>query len=81
MGLAALELERAGISTVALQLLHAALAEVRPPRSLWVPFSCGYALGAPNDPEHRRAVLEAAFEMLEDVSLTAPALRDYSTRD
>lgn len=81
MGLAALELERAGISTVALQLLHAAPAEVRPPRSLWVPFWHGYALGAPNDLEGRRAVLEAAFEMLEDSSLTAPALRDYSTRD
>ena len=81
MGLAALELERAGISTVVLQLLHAVVAEVRPPRSLWVPFWHGYALGAPNDPEYRRAVLEAAFEMLEDASLTAPALRDYSTRD
>lgn len=78
MGLAALALERAGITTVALQLLHAAVAEVRPPRSLWVPFWDGYALGAPNDPEYRRAVLEAAFEMLEDASLTAPALRDYS---
>ena len=81
MGLAALELERAGISTVALQLLHAAVAEVRPPRSLWVPFWHGYALGAPSDPAFRRAVLEAAFEMLEDVSLTAPALRDFSTAD
>ena len=81
MGLAALELERAGISTVVLQLLHAVVAEVRPPRSLWVPFWSGYALGSPNDPEGRRAVLEAAFEMLEDASLTAPALRDYSTRD
>ena len=78
MGLVALALERAGITTVALQLLHAAVAEVRPPRSLWVPFWDGYALGAPNDPKYRGAVLEAAFEMLEDASLTAPALRDYS---
>ena len=80
MGLAALELERAGISTVALQLLHAAVAEVRPPRSLWVPFWDGNALGAPNDPEYCRALLEAAFEMLEDAGLTAPALRDFSAR-
>ena len=64
-----------------LQLLHAAGALRRAPRSLWVPFRSGYALGSPNDPEYRRAVLEAAFEMLEDASLTAPALRDYSTRD
>jgi hypothetical protein len=74
----AIALERAGIPTVTLQLLHAAVAEVRPPRSLWVPFWDGYALGAPDDPEHRRAVLEAAFEMLEDAGLTAPALRDFS---
>ena len=80
MGLAALALERAGITTVALQLLHAAVAEVRPPRSLWVPFRDGRSLGASDDPDYRRAVLEAAFEMLEDAGLTPPALRDYSTQ-
>ena len=80
MGLVALALERAGITTVALQLLHAAVAEVRPPRSLWIPFWDGHSLGAPDDSDYRRAVLEAAFEMLEDASLTAPALCDYSTR-
>jgi len=80
VGLVALELERAGISTLALQLLHAAVAEVRPPRSLWVPFRDGYALGAPNEAEHRRAVLEVAFAMLEDAGLTAPALRDFCER-
>jgi hypothetical protein len=78
VGLVALELERAGISTVTLQLLHAALAEVCPPRSLWVPFRDGYALGAPDATDHRCAVLEAAFAMLEDPGLTAPALRDFS---
>lgn len=77
MGLAALELERRGVATVALQLLHRAAAEVRPPRSLWVPFWHGYALGAPRDVTGQRAVLEAAFVLLEDTSLTAPALRDY----
>ena len=77
MGLAALELERRGVATVALQLLHRAAAEVRPPRSLWVPFWHGYALGAPRDVTGQRAVLEAAFVLLEDASLTAPALRDY----
>ena len=80
MGLVALELERAGISTVTLQLLHAAVAEVRPPRSLWVPLRQGCALGAADDAQYRCAVLEAAFEMLEDAGLTAPALRDFSER-
>jgi hypothetical protein len=80
VGLAAVALERAGISTVALQLLHAAVVEVRPPRSLWVPFWDGYALGALDDLDYCRAVLDAAFEMIEDASLIAPALRDYSAR-
>ena len=75
MGLVARELERGGISTVALQLLHKAVADVRPPRALWVPFWHGYALGSPDDVPGQRAVIEAAFEMLEDRSLTAPALR------
>ena len=77
MGLVALELERCGISTVALQLLHKAAADVRPPRALWVPFRRGYALGPPDEPAGQRAVIETAFAMLEDSSLTAPALRDF----
>jgi len=80
VGLVALELERRGISTVALQLLHRAAAEVRPPRALWVPFWHGYALGSPDDRLHQRAVIEAAFTMLEDASLTAPAARDFAAR-
>ena len=80
MGLVARELERAGVSTVALQLLHKAVADVRPPRALWVPFWHGYALGAPDDVDAQRAVIEAAFEMLEDRSLTAPTLRELTAR-
>jgi hypothetical protein len=76
----AIELERYGVSTVALQLLHWAAAEVSPPRALWVPFWHGYALGAPDDPAGQRAVIEAAFEMLEDASLAGPALRDFAGR-
>ncbi len=65
---------------MALQLLHRAVAEVGPPRSLSVPFWHGYALGAPGDLAGQRAVLEAAFALLEDDGLTAPALRDYVAR-
>ena len=79
MGLAALAIERTGIATVCLQLLHTAVADVRPPRSLWVPFWDGYALGAPDRTEHRSAVLEAAFAMLEDAGATPPAIRDFGS--
>ena len=77
MGLVASGLERAGISTVALQLLHRAAAEAPPPRGLWVPFWHGYALGSPRDPAAQRAVLEAAFAMLEDPRAGGPVLRDF----
>jgi len=76
VGLVALELERCGIATVALQLLHATVAAA-PPRGLWVPFWHGYALGAPGDAAGQRAVIEAAFALLEDDGVTGPVLRDY----
>jgi hypothetical protein len=75
--LAAAELERQGISTVVLQLLRNVAEKVRPPRALYVPFKHGYPLDAPNDPQRQHAVLEAALQLLEDPSLTAPVLRDY----
>jgi hypothetical protein len=78
VGLVAEELERHGLSTVALQLLHKAADDVRPPRALWVPFWHGYALGNPREPAEQRAVIEAAFALLEDTALEAPAWRDFA---
>lgn len=78
MGLVALELERNGIATVALQLLHKPTAGVLEPRALWVPFWHGYALGSPDQPHEQRATVEAALTMLEDATLTPPAWRDFA---
>lgn len=64
MSLVAAELERRGVSTVVLALLHEVVARVRPPRALWVPFPHGYPLGAPDDRELQRRVMHAAFELL-----------------
>jgi hypothetical protein len=75
--LVAAELERQGISTVAIQLLRNVAVSVRPPRALFVPFKHGYPLDRPDDPERQKAVLEAALQVLEDPSATAPVLRDY----
>ncbi len=77
MRLVAVALERSGIATVALQLMHPAPAEDPPPRALWVPFWHGYALGAPDDPAAQRAVIEAALTLLEDERRGAPVWRDY----
>ncbi len=77
MGLIAAELERRGIATVTLQLLKEVAVRVRPPRALWVPFPHGYPLGRPGDPPGQHAVIEAALRLLEDESLSAPALLDF----
>ncbi len=77
VSLVAAELERRGVATVTLQLLREVAERVRPPRALFVPFPHGYPLHAPDDPERQRAVIEAALALLEDESLTPPALVDY----
>ena len=77
MGLVAAELERQGISTVAIQLLRSVAEKVRPPRALVVPFRHGYPLGKPDAAEQQQAVIAAALRMLEDPSLHPPAIVDY----
>jgi hypothetical protein len=78
VSLVAAELERRGVSTVALQLLRSVAKRVRPPRALFVPFRHGYPLAEPNAPPRQHAVIEAALRMLEDPELRPPALVDFS---
>jgi hypothetical protein len=75
--LVAAELERQGVSTVALVLLREVAERVRPPRALALPFRHGYPLDRPGDPARQRAVLEAALRVLEGAR-TPPALVDYA---
>jgi hypothetical protein len=77
VGLVAAELERQGISTVAIQLLRYVAERVRPPRALLVPFPHGYPLHAPHVPSRQEAVIEAMLHVLEDPALTPPALVEY----
>jgi hypothetical protein len=79
VSLMAAELERNGISTVIINLLRVVAERVRPPRALFVPFSHGYPLDTPGDPERQHAVIEAALRLLEDPSLEPPALVDYQS--
>jgi hypothetical protein len=71
------ELERHGVATVSLVLLHSALREEPPPRALWVPFFHGYALGSPDDPATQRAILGAALDLLQDERESPPVLREF----
>jgi hypothetical protein len=77
VGLVAAELERQGITTVAIQLLRQIAEKVRPPRSLFVPFKHGFPLDLPNHPRRQCLVVDAALRLAEDPSLTPPALVDY----
>ena len=76
VGLIAAELERHGISTVALQLLRDVAQRLRPPRALFVPFRHGYPLDTANDPASQHAVLETALNLTEDPTLAPPVLAD-----
>lgn len=77
VGLVAAELERRGMSTVAIQLLRKVAEKVGPPRSLFVPYPHGFPLGAPDDPGAQHAVIEAALRMLEDADTPPPVLADF----
>jgi hypothetical protein len=77
VSLIAAELERRGIATVALQLLREAVEKVCPPRALFVPFRHGFPLDSPNEPPRQHAVIEAALRLLENTSLSPPAVVDY----
>jgi hypothetical protein len=77
VGLLAAELERQGISTVAIQLLRSVAEKVRPPRALVVPFSHGYPLGTPGNAGQQHAVIAAALQMLENPNLRPPAIVNF----
>jgi hypothetical protein len=80
VGLVARELERRGVATVSLVLLHDAVRDEPPPRALWVPFFHGYALGPPDDPAAQREILEAALALLRDRDTPLPVLRESRRR-
>ena len=76
----AAELERQGISTVAIVLLREVAERVRPPRALFVPFRHGYPLDTPGDAARQLAVIKTALRLLEDPLATPPVLADYAPR-
>ncbi len=76
----AAELERRGISTVALILLREAALRVRPPRARFVPFPHGYPRGRPGSPARQHEVIEAALRLLERADARPPLLDDFPGR-
>ena len=69
-------IEAAGIVTTSISLIREHTEKVKPPRALWVPFPFGLPLGHPGDVAEQRAVLDAAFGLLDAPEV--PVLGDFA---
>jgi len=68
-------LERHGLATTLVALVHPHAERQKPPRAVWVPYWYGRTFGAPNDPGLQRRVLSAALDLLERPS--GPILESF----
>ncbi len=68
-------LERKGIATVVIALVHEHAEAIANPRTLSVPFELGRPLGAPDNPEFQLQVLRAALDLLDRPS--GPVLEEF----
>lgn len=68
-------LERKGIATVVIALVHEHAEAIANPRTLSVPFELGRPLGAPDDPEFQLRVLRAALDLLDRPA--GPVLEEF----
>lgn len=59
-------IEETGLPTVTVALIKEHAQRVKPPRTLWVPFPFGFALGNPDDPPFQQKVLSAALGLLKE---------------
>jgi hypothetical protein len=68
-------LETAGVATTSISMVREHSEKVKPPRTLFVPFPFGHALGRPDDPDLQHRVLHAALDLLAEPA--GPVLRDF----
>ena len=59
-------IEETGLPTVCIALVREHAERVKPPRTLWVPFPFGFALGNPDDPPFQQKALSAALSLLSE---------------
>jgi hypothetical protein len=64
VGLIQAAIERAGITTVSISLLHEVTDVLRPPRALFVPYRLGFPLGEPNNSALQHRIIAAALALL-----------------
>ena len=75
VGLIQAALERTGITTVSISLLHEVTDIIHPPRALFVPFRLGFPLGEPNNSELQHRIIAAALSLLERTDV--PVIEDF----
>ena len=71
-------LERRGVATVVIALVHEHAEAMANPRTLSVPFELGRPLGAPDDPDFQLRVLRAALALLDRPA--GPVLEEFPDR-
>lgn len=64
VGLIQTAIERVGIPTVSISLLHEVTDVLRPPRALFMPYRLGYPLGEPHNPALQHRIIAAALALL-----------------
>jgi len=75
VGLIQAAIERAGITTVSISLLHEVTDVLRPPRALFVPYRLGFPLGEPNNPALQHRIIAAALSLLARNDV--PVIEDF----
>ncbi len=75
VGLIQAAIERAGITTVSISLLHEVTDVLRPPRALFVPYRLGFPLGEPNNPALQHRIIAAALSLLARNDV--PVIKDF----
>jgi hypothetical protein len=76
VGLIASVIEKSGIPTICLSLLHEITEKVKPPRALFVPFRIGYPLGEPHNADLQHRIIRSALTVLE-FDNPLPVLRQF----
>jgi len=70
VGLIQRAIEAAGIATIGISLVREYSEQVRPPRTVFLPWPFGHPLGEPGNIRQQRAILFEAFQAL--YSITTP---------
>lgn len=78
MGLVCRVLEERGIATVCVATGRDLIAQVKPPRALFVNHPMGNNFGAPGDATMQRDILQTALAMIHN-PVAAGQLNDYPT--